>query len=130
MKTFIRGWEYEPPALHDFMRLVGLVAMLALLGTFVFKGGPVAYVLLGVFVFCCIVLVAADRTWEHITLLGWVMLTALVVATLVDYVVATPVTHAVQRTVYWVYIVWLIAKRFDFRSYWREVTTPGNDQPF
>ena len=97
MKTFIRGWEYEPPALQ---RVMGLVAMLALLGAFVFKGGPVEYVMGGVFVFCCIVLVATNRRgWAQITPFSWVLLTALVVTLLVDYVVATPVTHAVQRTV-------------------------------
>ena len=52
MKTFIRGWEYKPPALQDF---VGLVLILALIGTIVFKGRPVEDVLVGVFVLCCIV---------------------------------------------------------------------------
>jgi len=130
MKAFIRGWEYEPPALQDFMRLVGLVFLLAGIGTFVFKG-PVADVLLGgVLVLCLIVIVAANRDREHMMPFRWVLLTALVVTLLVDYVVATPVTHATWRTVQGVFIVWLIAKRFDIRSYWREVMTPGNDQPF
>ena len=128
MKTFIRGWEYESPALQHVM---GLVLTLVFIGAIVFKGRPVENVLVGVFVFCVIVSIATNRTgWKHVTPFGWVMLTALVVATLVDYVVATPVTHTAQRTVYWVYIVWLIAKRVDFRSYWRdwrEVMTAGND---
>ena len=123
MKTFIRGWEYEPPALQDF---VGLVLILAFIGHFVFKG-PVAD---GVLVLCLIVLVATNISWAHMTPFRWVLLTALVVTLLVDYVGATPVTHARWRTVQGVFIVWLIAKRFDIRSYWREVMTPGNDQPF
>ena len=97
----------------------------------VFKGGPVEDVMVGVCVFCCIVLVATNRKgWKHMTPFRWVLLTAILGTTLVDYVVATPVTHTAQRTVYWVCIVWLIAKRVDFRSYWRdwrEVMTAGND---
>src|SRR6476660_9037482 len=110
MKTFIRAWEYEPPALQDSMRLVGLVFLLAGIGTFVFKG-PVADVLLGgVLVLCFIVIVAANRRgWEHWTPFRWVLLTALVVTLLVDYVVATPVTHAAWHTVQGVFIVWYIA---------------------
>ena len=128
MKTFIRGWEYEPPALKHVM---GLMLTLVFIGAIVFKG-PVADVLLGgVLLLCFIVMVATNRTgWKHMTPFWWVLFIALLVTTLVDYVVATPVTHAVQRTVYWVSIVRLIAKRFDVRSYWREVTTPGNDHSF
>src|SRR6188472_3742399 len=108
MKTFIRGWEYEPPALQDF---TGLVLILALIGTIVFKGGPVEDVLVGVFVLCVIVLIATNRRgWEHMTPFGWLLVTALVVTSLVDYFVATPVTHTAWRTVHWVFIVWLIAK--------------------
>ena len=107
---------------------MGLVLILAFIGTLVFKGRPVADVLLGgVLVLCVIVLIAANRSWEHATPFRWVLFIALLVTPLVDYVVATRVTHATWRTVQGVFIVRLIAKRFDFRSYWREVMTPGND---
>jgi hypothetical protein len=120
MKTFIRGWEYEPPALQDF---TGLVFILAFIGTFVFKG-PMAD---GIFVLCVIVLIATNRRgWEHMTPFRWVMLTAILVTT-VDYVVDTAVTHTAQRTVMWLWIVWYTANRFHIRPYWRD---PGNDQPF
>ena len=112
---------------------MGLVLILAFIGTLVFKGRPVADVLPGgVLVLCCIgIIIAANRTgWKHMTPLRWVLFIALLVNFLVDYVVATPVTHATWRTIQGVFIVRLIAKRFDIRSYWREVMTPGNDQPF
>jgi hypothetical protein len=117
MKTFIRGWEYEPPALQDF---VGLVFILAFIGQLVFKGGPVADVLLGVLVFCCMVIIVANRSWEHMTPHRWALVTAILVTTLVDYVVDTPVTHTVQRTVTWVFMVWFIANRPHIRRYWRD----------
>jgi hypothetical protein len=95
------------------MGLVGLVFLLAGIGTFVLKG-PVADVLLGgVLVLCFIVIVAANRR-EHMTPFRWVLVTAIAGATLVDYFVETPVTHTVQRTVYWLFVVWFIANR------WRE----------
>jgi hypothetical protein len=123
MKTFIRGWEYEPPALQDFL---GLVLILAFIGHFVFKG-PVAD---GVLVLCLIVLVATNISWDHMTPLRWVLVTAFLVITLVDYVVDTPVTHTVQRTVYWAFVVWLVANRLHIRRWWREwVTLATNDRP-
>ena len=126
MKTFIRGWEYKP-ALRD---VVGLVLILAFIGAIVFKGRPVEDVLVGVFALCCIVLVATNRNWEHMTPFRWVLFIALLVTLLVDYLVATPVTHAVQRTVYWVSIVWLIATRFDLLAFWREGDFPESDRPY
>jgi hypothetical protein len=124
MKTFIRGWEYEPPALQDFM---GLVLILALIGTIVFKGRPVEDVLVGVFVLCVIVLIATNRSSVPMTPFRWVLSSALLVATLADYVVDTPVTHTVQRTVYWVLIVWFIANRPHIRQYWREEAIERRD---
>ena len=111
---------------------MGLVLILAFIGALVFKG-PVADVLLGgVLLVCCIgIIIAANRTgWKHMTPLRWVVFIALLVTLLVDYLVATPVTHTAWRTVQGVFIVWYIAKRFDIRSYWREAMTPGNDQSF
>ena len=110
---------------------MGLVLILALIGTIVFKGRPVEAVMVGVVcVFCCIVLVATNRNWEHMTPFRWVMSTALLVTTLVDYVVATPVTHAVRRTVQGVFIVWYIATRVDLLAFWREGDFPESDRPF
>ena len=100
---------------------MGLVFLLALIGTIVFKGGPVEDVLVGVFVLCCIVMVATNRRgWEHMTPFRWVLVTALVVTSLVEYVVKAPVTHTAQRTVYWIFIVWFIANRPHIRQYWRD----------
>jgi hypothetical protein len=50
----------------------------------------------------------------------FVLLTAIVVATLVDYFVETPGTHTARRTVMAVFAVWLIATRLNIRRYWRE----------
>ena len=128
MKTFIRGWEYQPPALQHFMGLVAHPRVHRNIRVQGWSGGIRAAGRLRVLRHR---IVATNRTgWKHMTPFGWVMFTALLVTPLVDYVVATPVTHAAWRTVHWVFIVRLIAKRFDIRSYWREVMTPGNDQPF
>ena len=112
MRTFLRGWEYEPPALQDFM---GLAFILAFIGAVVFKG-PVAD---GIFVLCVIGLIATDRSREPMTPFRWVLGTAIVVATLVDYVVKTPATHAAWRMVMAVFAIWFIATRPHVRRYWR-----------
>jgi hypothetical protein len=120
MKTFIRGWEYERPALQDFM---GLLFLLAFIGQFVFKG-PVAD---GVFVLCVIVLIATNRSSVPMTPFRWVLLTAILVTTLVDYFVETPVTHTAWRTVMAVFAVWFIANRPHIRGYWREEALDRRD---
>ena len=119
MKTFIRGWEYEPPALQDFrgarvpprghrnIRVQGSGGRRAA------GRGPRALLHRH--------RPATNRTgWEHMTPFRWVMVTALLVTPLVDYFVDTPVTHTVWRTVQWVFIVWLIANRPHIRQYWRD----------
>ena len=113
MKTFIRDWRSEPPALQDFM---GPAFILAFIGAVVFKGPVVD----GIFVLCVIGLIATDRSRERMTPFRWVLSTAIVVATFVDYVVETPVTHTAWRTVMSVLAIWFIANRPHIRQYWRD----------
>ena len=117
MKTFIRGWEYEPPALQDFM---GLVLILVFIGTIVFKGGPMELVLVGAWVVCIIVLIATSRISTAVSPLRGVLVTVVLTATLADYVVNTPFTHTAQRTITWLWMVWFTANRPHIRKYWRE----------
>ena len=94
--------------------------ILALIGTIVFKSGPVEGVLVGGLVLCVIVLISTNRSWPHMTPFRWVLVTALLVTPLVDYVVDTPVTHTAWRTVHLVFIVWFIANRPHIRPYWQD----------
>ena len=117
MKTFIRGWEYEPSARQDF---IGLVLILVLIGTIAFKGGPMEPVLVGVWVLCLTVLIATNPISVAVTPFRWLLVAAMLATTVADYLVDTPVTQTARRTIMWLLMAWFIANRPHIRRYWRE----------